>query len=91
MQQTKTVTDYVIAASKSACEILGVDFVSIPDHLILVRIYLVLNQLCHGNREHMKGWVNTYNFRLGYVPGTMFYNRIKMEEILTHIQGMLFV
>ena len=77
-------------ACKNACEILGLNFNKIDDHLDVIKIYLALSQLMGGDVELMKHWIHTHNKHLKGKP-IKHIEKTKTSDVLRYVEGILFV
>jgi hypothetical protein len=77
-------------AAKNACDILGLTFTKIKDHLELIKIYLALSQLMGNNNGLMYHWIHTHNTQLGYKP-IEGIEKNKLKDVLSYLEGSLFV
>lgn len=78
-------------AAEKACDILNLDYKRISDNISLLRVYFALNHLLGKDHILMKKWIDNYNSELKYIPSRKIYNQKEMNEILSHIEGLLFL
>lgn len=85
-----TDAELIQKAAANASIILGLDQSKASDHLIVVRIYLALNQICGGDIELMKQWATTYNKHLGYCPAAGIEGN-NADDVLSYLESSIFV